>query len=221
MQLSSSKPRESQQVEPRSLSSDKCNNRKQQVVNCTQPFHRIILLVIKNANLLSKFPRFFCSGFVSHTSTRALKSLRDLVLQETAANCAKWKPHGGSLSRLAFQSDIESEFWSEVKTLQSREKTHCSCILTVPSRPLFMLSLLAPILPLPPGEHRVGELQGSYLRSPSFPSSSNFCCLVLWNLGLTQDQRMVIHVQQVPVPWKPPFSPQNIPFYPFWRPVTG
>lgn len=25
---------------------------------------------------------------------------------------------------------------------------------------------------------------------------------------------MVIHVQQVPVPWKPPFSPQNIPFYP-------
>lgn len=73
----------------------------------------------------------------------------------------------------------------------------------------------------PPGEHRVGGLQGSYLRSSFFPSSSNFCCPVLWNLGLTQDQRMVIHVQQVPVPWKPPFSPKNIPFYPFWRPVTG
>lgn len=133
----------------------------------------------------------------------------------------KWKPQRGTLSGLPFQSDIESEFWSEVKTRCSVEKIHTySCILTV-CRPLFMLSLLAPILPLPPGEHRVGGLQGRYLRSPSFPSSSNFCCPVLWNLGLKQDQRMMIHVQQVPVPWKPPFPSQNIPFYPFWRPVTG
>lgn len=63
-------------------------------------------------------------------------------------------------------------------------------------------------------------LEGSYLHSPAVPSSSNFCCPVFWNLSLMQNQRMVSHVQQVPVPWKPPFSPQNIPFYPFWRPVT-
>lgn len=63
-------------------------------------------------------------------------------------------------------------------------------------------------------------LEGSYLHSPAVPSLPNFCCPALWNLSLMRKQRMVIHVQQVLVPWKPPVSPQNIPFYPFWRPVT-
>lgn len=62
--------------------------------------------------------------------------------------------------------------------------------------------------------------EGSYLHNVAVPSFPNFCCPCLWNLDLMHNGRMVIHVQQVPVPWKPPFCPQNIPFYPFWRPVT-
>lgn len=82
----------------------------------------------------------------------------------------KWKPQRGSLSGSAFQSDIKSEFWSEVKTRCRVERKHtCSCILTLPSRPLFMLSLLAPILPLPPGEHRAGGLRAATSAVPPSP----------------------------------------------------
>lgn len=110
-----------------------------------------------------------------------------------------------------------SAFRSDFVNVVQREKLTINSWMLDSSRPLFVLSLLAPILPYPLGE----GLEGSYLHSPSVPSSPNFCCPALWNLNLMQNQRMVIHVQQVPVPWKPPFSPQNIPFYPFWRPVTG
>lgn len=72
-----------------------------QVVNCIQPFHRIILLAIKIANLLSKFP--FFSGFVSHTSTCALVCVtsfyRKLLLIMWSGSCSV-DPWAGQLFRL-------------------------------------------------------------------------------------------------------------------------
>lgn len=142
---------------------------------CAQLFHIITLCALKTTNLLSKFP--FFSGFVSHTSSRALKSLYGLVLEETAANYVKWKLQCGSLSG---RSALSFGWKFKLAAERRRKKTPFThAYLAVPSWPLFMLSLLAPILPLPPGEHRVGGLEGSYLHSPSVPSSSNFCCPVL------------------------------------------
>lgn len=50
---------------------------------------------------------------------------------------------------------------------------------------------------------------------PILPSCPNFCCLSLWNGPLTWEQRIGSSEQQVPAPWKPLFSPQNIPFCSF------
>lgn len=50
---------------------------------------------------------------------------------------------------------------------------------------------------------------------PILPSCPNFCCLSLWNSPLTWEQRIGSSAQQVPAPWKPLFSPQNIPFCSF------
>lgn len=50
---------------------------------------------------------------------------------------------------------------------------------------------------------------------PILPSCPNFCCLSLWNGPLTWERRIGSSAQQVPAPWKPLFSPQNIPFCSF------
>ncbi len=62
--------------------------------------------------------------------------------------------------------------------------------------------------------------EGQLPLHPTLPSCPNFCHPSLWNLALTWERRMVSDVQQVPAPWKPIFSSQNIPFWLFWGAVT-
>lgn len=188
-----------------------------QVVNCTQPFHRISLLAIKTANLLSKFPFFFQVSFPTPQLVHLTVCLtsfywKPLLIMWSGSHSVD--PWAGQLFNLTSSPSFglrlrRAAEWRENTLAHAYWRYLAGPFLCFHFWPLFFLS---------PQENT--EL-GGYLRSPSFPSPSNFCCPVLWNPGLMQDQRMVIHVQQVPVPWKPQFSPQNIPFYPFWRPVTG
>lgn len=82
----------------------------------------------------------------------------------------KWKPQLRSLS--------ESEgFWiwhwvlvGSLNLLQSGEEKRTHLLMhTLPSWPLSMLSLLAPILLLPPGEHRVGGWRAATSTVPPSP----------------------------------------------------
>lgn len=154
-----------------------------------------------------------------------MTSLRDILLHETTSNYeveATRRIHF-SLSR-SVRRVLLSDFLS---TLQSEELTIYSCILWQQLAGPFLCCHFWLLFSL---STRKGQSRGASggagggaatSAAPLSPSLPNFCCPALWNLNLMQKQRMVIHVQQVPVPWKPPFCPQNIPFYPFWRPVTG
>lgn len=63
--------------------------------------------------------------------------------------------------------------------------------------------------------------EGQLPLHPTLPSCPNFCRPSLWNAALTWERRMVSDVQQVAAPWKPLFSLQNIPFWPFWGAVSA
>lgn len=168
------------------------------------------------ADLLSKFP-----GFISHTWTEKPTSLHDLILHKSTSNYeveAATRIHFSlcTLSTLCalvcvplrlFEHTAE---WETDYLLMHIWQHLVGPFLCCHFWLLFSLS--------PRREQSRGGLRAA---TSAVPSSPNFCCPALWNLNLMQNQRMVIHVQQVPVPWKPPFPPQNIPFYPFWRAVTG
>lgn len=129
---------------------------------------------------------------------------------------------GGTSTRVLVERLVDGDCLNRARGGEEKWPfTHA--YLTAPSRPLFMLSLLAPILPpLRPRRDRVGGLEGSYLHTvplgpPTTPPRLISVVRPFETSASCRNQRMVIHVQQVPVPWKPPFSPQNIPFYPLLK----